>query len=186
MLYICFPLAGRRCSRPCISYGISDVELPMIGLYPLQPSNSTNPLTPLPQASLSALFSSLSLTQNTVLPNSLLATPTFTTPAYLFNTSVPTASPAMTDLATSTYEPLLVTAGGVINASRIPQRAGVAETITVTDSAGGVHTTTTVPSSSQALGEVPGWSSGATGRKIGVQPGVALLGVLAGAGLVLW
>src|SRR5229473_3449490 len=87
-----------------ISYGIAGKELPLIGLYPRR-SASAAPLSP---ASLSALFSSLTLTVPTTLPNYLVPTPTLTTPPYLFNSSVPTSVIAMSDLATSTYAPLIV------------------------------------------------------------------------------
>ncbi|KAI0313749.1 acid protease, partial [Amylostereum chailletii] len=170
------------------SYGIADVEPPVIGLYPLQPSNATNPLVPLPQSALNALFSSLSLTVATNLPNSLVPTPTFTTPPYLFNTSVPTASPDMTDLATSTYEPLLLR--GHLTASTLPQRAPVEETLTLTDSRGAVFTTTTVPTSSQVLGEPPGWTSSGMRTSAGSVPLLVSLIVsavctLGGASLLL-
>ncbi|KAI0303828.1 aspartic peptidase domain-containing protein, partial [Multifurca ochricompacta] len=69
------------------SYGIVNKEPPLIGLYSRQPT----PVVPLPPASLSALFSSLSLTVPTTLPNFVLPTPTLTTPSYLFNASVPTS-----------------------------------------------------------------------------------------------
>ncbi|KAA1467492.1 acid protease [Dentipellis sp. KUC8613] len=150
------------------SYGITSKEPPMIGLYPLTPS--TPAPTALPQASLSALFSSLSLTVSVGLPNSLVPTPTFTTPPYAFNTSVPT-SLISGDLATSTYTPLLSNidhAGGAptgrFNFSALPQvaPAPTVQTLVLTASNGAVFTTTsTLPSQSLALGKPPGWTSSA-------------------------
>ena len=79
----------------------------MIGLYPL--SNST--VIDEPYESVSAFLASISATVPTTLPNYLISTPTYTTPAYTFNTSV-SATPGKivkSGLATSTYSALLGT-----------------------------------------------------------------------------
>lgn len=156
-----------------ISYGIAGKEPPLIGLYPLRPANAV-PLSP---ASLSALFSSLSLTVPTTLPNFLVPTPTYTTPPYVFNASVPTSDVAMSDLATSTYSPLIVgVLNGVtqtINLTTLPKvtPTPTAATFLLTDSSGSVHTTVSVlPVSTVVLGRPPGYSSAvATVRRYGVQ-----------------
>lgn len=156
-----------------ISHGIADKEPPLIGLYPLRPVGSV----PLPPASLSALFSSLSLTVPTTLPNFLVPTPTYTTPPYLFNSSVPTSVVAMSDLATSTYSPLIVEVlNGVtqkLSLTTLPEvtPTPTAATLLLTDSSGAVHTTVSaLPISTVVLGRPPGSSSAAaTLRLYGVQ-----------------
>ncbi|KAI0049746.1 acid protease [Auriscalpium vulgare] len=146
------------------SYGISRKEPPMIGFYALQPNNTT----PLAPAALSAAFSSLSLTVPTNLPNYLLATPTYSTPPYAFNTSVPTSVVAQSDLATSTYAPLFsgidngADPGQKFNFSALPQVAPTPTlaTLILTDSSGSLYTTTSeAPSQSVVLGEPPGYTS---------------------------
>lgn len=58
---------------------------------------------------MSAFFSSESATVATTLPNFVLATPTYTTPPYAFNTSVTVkvGGTVLSELATSTYTPIL-------------------------------------------------------------------------------
>lgn len=144
------------------SYGIAKKEPPFIGLYPLQPLSAA-PLSP---AALSALFSSLSLAVPTTLPNFVVPTPTLTTPTYIFNTSVPTSVVAVSDLATSTYSPLIeqVVNGATkrLNVTALPgvTPAPTLATLILTDSSGAVHTTVaTLTTSSVALGQPPGYSS---------------------------
>jgi hypothetical protein len=160
-------------SHVSLSHGIAGKEPPLIGLYPLRPANAA-PLSP---ASLSALFSSLSLTVATTLPNFLVPTPTYTTPPYVFNDSVPTSVVAMSDLATSTYSPLIVEVlNGVtqtINLTTLPKvtPTPTAATLILTDSSGSVHTTVSMlPVSTVVLGRPPGYSSAvATVGRYGVQ-----------------
>jgi hypothetical protein len=127
------------------SYGIYKKEPPFIGLYPLQPASSV----PLSQPLLSAYFSSMSLTVTTTLPNYVVSTPTLTTSSYIFNTSVPTTAVAQTDLATSTYSPLIA---NIVN--------GVTEQLDVTALPVAPSTATVLPTSSVVLGRPPGYSSG--------------------------
>jgi len=156
-----------------ISHGIAGKEPPLIGLYPLRPADAV-PLSP---ASLSALFSSLSLTVPTTLPNFLVPTPTFPTPAYVFNASVPTSVVAMSDLATSTYSPLIMEVlNGVtqtLNLTTLPEvtPTPTASTFVLTDSTGAVYTTVSaLPASTVVLGRPPGYSSAVvTLRRYGVQ-----------------
>ncbi|KAI0067467.1 acid protease [Artomyces pyxidatus] len=146
------------------SFGIAHKEPPMIGFYSLQ-TNST----PLDTSDLDAVFSSLSLTVATSLPNYILPTPTFSIPSYAFNTSVPTSVIVETDLATSTYAPLFsnVNNGGGpdgqrFNFSALPQVAPTPTlaTLILTDQSGSLYTTTSVaPSTSIVLGEPPGYTS---------------------------
>ncbi|KAH9068324.1 acid protease [Lactarius deliciosus] len=144
------------------SYGIAKKEPPFIGLYSLQPPSAV----PLSQAALSALFSSLSLTVATTLPNFVVSTPTLTTPSYIFNTSVPTSVVAVSDLATSTYSPLIEkVVNGVIETPNVTALPGVTPaptlaTLIITDSSGEVHTTVaTLTTSSVVLGRPAGYNS---------------------------
>ncbi|KAH9959623.1 aspartic peptidase domain-containing protein [Russula dissimulans] len=145
------------------SYGIANKEPPFIGLYPLRPATAT----PLPPASLSALFSSLSLTVPTTLPNYVVPTPTLTTPSYIFNSSVPTSALDVSDLATSTYSPLIeeVVNGATVklNITTLPgvTPTPTLSTLVLTDASGAVHTTVTpLPVSTVVLGRPPGSNSG--------------------------
>ncbi|KAI9461713.1 acid protease [Lactarius psammicola] len=144
------------------SYGIAKKEPPFIGLYPLQPPSAV-PLSP---AELSALFSSLSLTVATTLPNFVVSTPTLTTTTYIFNTSVPTSVIAVSDLATSTYSPLIEkVVNGVTETLNVTALPGVTPaptlaTLILTDSSGQVRTTvSTLTTSSVVLGQPPGFNS---------------------------
>ncbi|KAF8501514.1 acid protease [Russula emetica] len=161
------------------SYGIAERELPLIGLYPRQ-SASAVPLSP---ASLSALFSSLTLTVPTTLPNFVVPTPTLTTPPYTFNSSVPTSVLALSDLATSTYSPLIEEiVNGIVEKLNVTTLPGVKPTptlatILVTDASGAVHTSvSTLPSSSVVLGRPPGFHSASEMlRPYGI---IAILGIV--------
>ncbi|KAI0250276.1 aspartic peptidase domain-containing protein [Lactifluus subvellereus] len=145
------------------SYGIANKEPPLIGLYPLRQGVPV-PLSP---ASLSALFSSLSLAVATTLPNFVLPTPTLTTPAYIFNTSVPATVVAVSDLATSAYTPLIEqVANGVtqkLSVTALPKvtPAPTLATLVLTDASGSVRTTVSpLPVSTVVLGRPPGFNSG--------------------------
>jgi hypothetical protein len=144
------------------SFGIVGKEPPFIGFYPLQ----STPAVPLSPASLSALFSSLSLTVPTTLPNFVVSTPTFTTPPYLFNTSVPTSPISADDLATAAYSPLIEEVlNGVtqtLNVTAFPEvtPTPTVATLLITDANGAVHTTVSpLPVSSIVLGRPPGSNS---------------------------
>jgi len=135
----------------------------LIGLYPLR----QGPPVPLVPASLSALFSSLSLAVATTLPNFVLPTPTLTTPAYIFNTSVPATVPAVSDLATSAYTPLIEpVVNGVTQKLSVTVLPKVTPTPTLatlilTDGSGAVRTTVSpLPVSTVVLGRPPGFNSG--------------------------
>lgn len=163
------------------SYGIANKEPPMIGLYSSQ-ANGTVP-TPIPQPSLSAMFSSLSMTVATNLPNALLPTPTYTTPSYVFNTSVPTRSPIQNDLATSTYHPLLAS-GKSVDANDLPLL--VPGQIVLTSSNGAVYTSTQPPATATAsLGYYPGQQISRAGETRVVTLATLLLGISLGLALLL-
>lgn len=179
-----FGSAFLRTVYTIFSYGITAKEAPMIGLYPLNPTNTTPTATS--EASLSALFSSLSLTVATALPNSLISAPMYTTPTYLFNTSVPTSAP-VTGLATSTYAPLFFTInGGAVgaekfNISALPQvsPSPTRATLILTDSSGVVHTSTSfAPTQSPQLGVPYGWDSGAQALRANLGTSMLLAGTL--------
>lgn len=155
----------------------------MIGLYPL--SNAT---TVQPPAVVSAFFSTASATVATTLPNSLLATPAYTTPAYAFNTSVPASVGAIvtSDLATSTYSPLLRHAQ--LNTSALPTAAPspTLATFIITDPSGVIHTSTSTAAVVTVTLGVPYGSAVTNGaRASSVSPRTAsfLLGFLA---LLAW
>jgi len=129
------------------SYGINQKEPPFIGIYPLQPPSAT----PLPPASLSAFFSSLSLTVPTTLPNYVVPTPNLTTSSYIFNTSVPTAVIALSGLATSTYSPLIENVVGGVTSPLVVTALPV-----VTPER---YAATALTTSSVVLGRPPGYNS---------------------------
>ncbi|KAJ3912620.1 acid protease [Lentinula edodes] len=146
------------------SYGIDTLEPPMIGLYSL--SNAT---TPESTSLINSFLASASEVIGTTLPNSLLLTPTATTPAYSFNTSVPASTGAIVQaaLATSTYSPIFgavttIPDSATLNLSAIPliQPLPTVATYTVTDSAGMISTSVSrISIPSIVLGAPPGWSS---------------------------
>jgi hypothetical protein len=151
---------------PC-SYGIDYQEPPMIGLYPR--NNASAPVQPF--SVVESSLSSESATVATTLPNFVLSTPTYTTPSYAFNTSVPAVygEIVQSELATSTYSPLIGTLA--VNATALPQVTG-AYTLFVTNSNGAVVTSTYhISQPLVTLGVPPGWSSAAS-RTV---PGVGLV-----------
>lgn len=141
------------------SLGIDTKEAPMVGLYPLR--NSTAPVQS--PSVVNAYFSSASATIDTELPNYLLPTPTYTTPPYVFNTSV-TAPPGLvvsSGLATSTYSPVLDVAS--VNATALPtlEPSPTLFTFIITYSGSVSTSVSTASQASITLGEPPGWTSGA-------------------------
>ncbi|KAI0925766.1 hypothetical protein AcW1_008107 [Taiwanofungus camphoratus] len=155
------------------SYGIDTKESPMIGFYPL--NNASAPVEPMNVVN--SFLSSVSATVATDLPNYVLPTPTYTTPAYAFNTSI-SAPPGLivsTGLATSTYNPVLGTQ--YLNATAIPtvSPSPTLFTFILTLPSGQVSTSvSTASTASVTLGEPPGWTSGA--RSMRVPARVLLLG----------
>ena len=142
------------------SYGINGKEAPMIGFYPL--SNSTT-LTE-SEADVSVFLASYSATVATTLPNFLISTPTYTTPAYTFNTSVTATAGrvARTGLGTSTYSALLNSRH--MNVSAIPTLtpSPTVATLIITDTSGHtVTTTSTAAHRSITLGVPQGWQDSA-------------------------
>ncbi|KAF8910641.1 aspartic peptidase domain-containing protein [Gymnopilus junonius] len=131
------------------SFGIDGKEPPLIGLYPLFHQNSTNvtAITQTPDI-ISSFLSANSEIIPTTLPNFVLSTPTFTTPPYALNTSVPASVGAIvsTGLANSTYSALFGQKTTLANVSVLPvitpQPSAV--TVVVTNSAGSVSTTVSV------------------------------------------
>ncbi|KAI0635942.1 acid protease [Trametes polyzona] len=140
------------------SFGINTKEPPMIGLYPL--ANASAPIEP--PASVSAFLASYSATVGTTLPNFLLPTPSPTTPAYTFNTSVPASrggKAPKSGLATSTYSALLGAKHADATALPAITPSPTAATFILTDAGG--HTVTSVSTASEAsvtLGVPAGWT----------------------------
>lgn len=157
------------------SYGIDYQEPPMIGLYPY--NNASAPVQPF--SVVESAFASESATIATTLPNFILSTPTYTTPSYAFNTSVPAVYGEIvpSELATSTYSPLMGTLA--VNATALPQVTG-AYTLFVTNSNGAVVTSTShISQASVALGVPPGWSNAASRSVPGVGLAISMLITLA-------
>ena len=105
-----------------------------------------------------AYFSSVSATVETTLPNYLLATPTYATPPYAFNTSIPVTLGEIvgSDLATSTYLPIVasIATGSTALPVLLDQY-----TVVTTDGQGDVITSTYhITEPSVVLGEPPGWN----------------------------
>ena len=143
----------------------------MIGLYPL--NNATSPVEPFDEVL--SFFSSASDVIATTLPNFVLPTPTFSTPLYIFNTSVPAPAGEIvaSGLATSTYSAALGTHH--VNATAIPTLtpSPTLATFLITDPAGHIVTSVSTASlESVTLGQPPGWNA-ATGFL--VLPGRAAL-----------
>ena len=165
------------------SFGIDGKEPPLIGLYQL---NNASNLTET-SVDVNSYLSINSATIATTLPNFVLPTPTYTTPPYTFNTSVPASVGGIVSsgLANSTYTALFGTQTTLENASfafsTIDNTRQVI-TLFVTNSGGVVATSvSTVPSASVTLGVPPGWSNAAgsvrlLGDIIHVVPLVVIVG----------
>ncbi|KAJ6619714.1 aspartic peptidase domain-containing protein [Mycena sp. CBHHK59/15] len=140
------------------SYGINSKEAPLIGFFPLNTATET-----VGTASVASFLSSISAIVATTLPNSLLSIPTFTTPAYGFNSSIKasTGGIVFSALATSTYSPIF--GKKIANVTSLPAITPQATvtTIILTNAQGDVTTSTsTYSAASIALGVPPGWSAG--------------------------
>ncbi|TFK47833.1 acid protease [Heliocybe sulcata] len=145
------------------SYGIDSKEPPMVGLYPL--NNATAPVES--PAQVSALLSSASATVATTLPNYLLPTPSYTTPAFIFNTSISASIGQIvtSDLATSTYSPILAAPAANLSAIPTVSPSPTLLTVVTTDGSGQVITlTSTAATASVTLGVPYGWSASASSR----------------------
>lgn len=130
----------------------------MIGLYALSNPNATVESAD----AVSKFLSSESATLATTFPNFVVPTPTYTTPPYMFNSSVsaPANGIVPSGLATSTYSALLESHHS--NVTALPTIAGLPTlaTLVLTDSSGYIHTTTSIiVQPSVTLGEPPGWSA---------------------------
>ncbi|KAJ7593038.1 acid protease [Mycena floridula] len=144
------------------SYGINAKEPPMIGLYPLRNATSSTETSDF----VSSFLSSISATVATTLPNFLLATPTYTTPAYALNSSVtaPTGGIVKEDLATSTYSAMFGKQTDLSKLHTISALPTVA-VVVVTDAAGDLSTSfSAVPT--VVLGLPPGWLVSSASRRI--------------------
>ncbi|KAJ3573645.1 hypothetical protein NP233_g2310 [Leucocoprinus birnbaumii] len=145
------------------SYGINTKEPPKIGLYPLNALpvaiNTTETSTPLPQITTTTTFTPQTTIQAN-LPNSLLSTPTFTTPPYAFNTSIPATIGGIvrSGLATSTYSALLAHAQATtgFNGSAVPTISPSPSVTTITTD--GITTTSVIATTDVHLGVPPGYS----------------------------
>ncbi|PPQ69082.1 hypothetical protein CVT26_003557 [Gymnopilus dilepis] len=178
------------------SFGIDGKEPPLIGLYPVsqsQPNDTTSAhsastsgtattttstsTSQTPADAISSFISANSETISTTLPNFVLSTPTFTTPPYALNTSVPASVGAIVSngLANSTYSALFGQKTTLGNVSALPviTPEPTAVTVVVTDGAGSVSTTVSVRSMAPVVLGLP--SSGAALRVPGILSMIALL-----------
>lgn len=148
------------------SFGINGKEPPLIGLYPLHNETLTNSSTP-DDTAIQSFLSANSATIQTTLPNFLLPTPTFTTPPYVFNTSVPVSVGGIvtSGLANATYPALLHDKTAIANISALPtiSPTPLVTTLLVTNAAGDVQTTISTQSvAAVTLGLPPGWTGAGT------------------------
>ncbi|KLO17181.1 acid protease [Schizopora paradoxa] len=157
------------------SFGISTKEPPMIGLYEINNSTTSNETI----SQISSFLASASPTITTTVPNSLLSTVTPTPVSYIFNTSVPASLGQIvaSELGNSTYSPLLN--GPTINASAIPAitPSPTLQTFIITDGTIVFTSTSVAATSSVALGRPPGVS----GSKRLSSPPSVILGHLIGS-----
>jgi len=168
------------------SYGIDTKEPPKIGLYPLTTNivgnSSSTVTTPTPsQTSTSSVNLSSFTPQTTIettLPNFLVPTPTFTTPPYTFNTSIPASIGGIVNsgLATSTYHAILAQAQATtgFNASAIPTISPPPSVVTVTLT-DGKTTVSTYSLAAVTLGVPPGWKNAGVSLSGGEAFGVTVL-----------
>ncbi|KXN89112.1 Aspartic protease [Leucoagaricus sp. SymC.cos] len=148
------------------NYGINSKEPPKIGLYPLDSNISSPNTAATPSASAQPSPTSITpfipqTTIPTTLPNFLIPTPTFTTPSYMYNTSVPATIGGIVNsgLATSTYKPILAHAQATtgFNASAIPTISPSPSVVTLTTN--GMTIVSTFPAAAVTLGLPPGYIS---------------------------
>ncbi|KAJ7475815.1 acid protease [Mycena latifolia] len=134
------------------SYGINTKEPPLIGFYALNNATQTIEATVV-----AAFLSSVSATVTTTLPNSLLSTPTFTTPSYGFNSSIkaPTGGLVSSALATSAYSAIF--GQKLVKATSLPliTPAPTVTEIIVTNAQGVVSTSTSTYSMAQVTLGLP-------------------------------
>ncbi|KAF7312300.1 hypothetical protein MIND_00243000 [Mycena indigotica] len=132
------------------SYGINTKESPHIGLYPLK-----NPNEHLTAANVSAYLSSMSLAVPTTLPNSLIPTPSISTPGYGFNASVaaPTGGVVSSALATSTYSAIFgERKSAIVTSLPMVSLVPTLSPVITTDAHGSVTTSTSTVRPSFILG----------------------------------
>ncbi|KAJ6513263.1 acid protease [Mycena sanguinolenta] len=135
------------------SYGINSKEAPRIGFYPVNNATETTE-APVP----TSYFASMSETVTTVLPNSLLSTPSFSTPTYAFNTSIQASTGGLVTsaLATSTYSALLGPKVTMVTSLPLISPEPTVTTITSTNSQGSITVTTSTLNAAVTLGVHPG------------------------------
>jgi len=139
-----FGAAFLRTVYSIFSFGINGKEPPVIGLYPLRNYTNITDRTQSP-ADIDSYLSVYSATIPTTLPNYLLATPSFSTPPYTFNTSVTVVQGGIvsTGLANSTYSPIFLEKTAMDNVSALPTISPPPSVITLTVSESGRLSTTT-------------------------------------------
>jgi hypothetical protein len=148
------------------SFGIDSKEPPMIGLYTLGNGTDTGET---PDA-VASFFSSASATVTTTLPNYVIPNPTYSTPPYGFNSSIPAPVGGIvaSGLATSTYSPII--GQGTFNVTALPtiSPSPSLTTLTVTNSYGQLTTSVSTHAlPAVTLGMPAGWNGSSTLRAPG-------------------
>ncbi|KAK7033121.1 hypothetical protein R3P38DRAFT_3186668 [Favolaschia claudopus] len=140
------------------SYGINAKEAPRIGFYPLNNGSETEDA-----ASIAAYFASVSATIPTTLPNSLLPTPSFSTPSYAFNSSIPASTGGIVTsaLAISTYSAIFgkKTTVNVTSLPGVTPEPTVTVITTTNEQSDVTIITSSLPVAAVTLGIPPGWNA---------------------------
>ncbi|KAF7374899.1 Aspartic protease [Mycena sanguinolenta] len=149
------------------SYGINLKEAPRIGFYPLNNATETAE-APVP----TSYFATMSETVTTDLPNSLLSTPSFSTPTYAFNTSIQASTGGIltSALATSTYSALLGPKATRVTSLPLISPEPTVTTITSTNSQGSITITTSTLIAAVTLGVPPGGNAASSLSAFSVIP----------------
>jgi len=148
------------------SFGINIKEPPMIGLYTLGNGTDTGETPDM----VASFFSSASATVTTTLPNYVIPNPTYSTPPYGFNSSIPASVGGIvaSGLATSTYSPII--GQSVFNVTALPtiSPSPLLTTLTTTNSYGQLTTSVSTHAlPAITLGMPAGWNGSSTLRAPG-------------------
>jgi len=167
------------------SFGIDGKEPPLIGIYPLNTTNTTQST-----ADIASFLSANSATLTTTLPNYILSTPTFTVPTFALNSSVSASIGAIVSsgLANSTYNAIFGERTSLTNFSALPAITPPPNvvTIVVTNPAGDVSTTISFRSmAAVTLGLPAGWSTGSI-LQVPTSMGLVPYVVFVWTWLILW
>ena len=135
----------------------------MIGLYSFGNGTDSRETPDI----VASFFSSASATVTTTLPNYVIPNPTYSTPPYTFNSSIPApvGGIVVSGLATSTYSPII--GQSVFNVTALPtiSPSPLLTTLTMTNSYGQLTTSVSTHALPAATLGIPvGWSGSSTFR----------------------